>query len=152
MVEIEKLPLSLNPNWTLDSGHDPVSGRERCFLRSATLRIQDGQGGSDIALIVTGDTLRVDTRSNVDMSYENTGLQVDSETAFPLQRLFGETDVLFDQRVDEIKRQFMSGSSVTVTMGFWPTWPVTEAYSARFAIGGYSEASAALKTCDSLLP
>jgi hypothetical protein len=151
-VELEKLPLALNANWTLDSGRDPVSGRERCFLRSATLRIEDGQGGSDISLIITGDTLRVTTRSNVDLSYDNTGLQVDSQPAFPLQGLFGETDVLFDARVDEIKQQLRDGTSATVTLGFWPTWPVTQAYSTRFAVSGYAAASAALQTCDSLIP
>ena len=151
-VELEKLPLALNANWTLDSGRDPVSGRERCFLRSATLRIEDGQGGSDISLIITGDTLRVTTRSNVDLSYDNTGLQVDSQPAFPLQGLFGETDVLFDARVDEIKQQLRDGTFATVTLGFWPTWPVTQAYSTRFAVSGYAAASAALQTCDSLIP
>jgi hypothetical protein len=151
-VELEKLPLAVNPNWTLDWGRDPVSGRERCFLRSNTLRIEDGQGGSDISLMVTGDALRVTTRSNVDLSYADTGLQVDSNTAFPLQGLFRETDVLFDKQVNEIKQQFRSGSSVTVTLGFWPTWPVTQTYSARFAINGYAAASAALQTCDALMP
>lgn len=151
-VDLEKLPLALNPNWTLDSGRDPVSGRDRCFLRSTTQRIEDGQGGSDIWLIFTADALRIVTRSNVDLSYADTGLQVDSNTAFPLQGLFRETNVLFDKRVNEIKQQFRSGSSVTVTLGFWPTWPVTQAYSARFAINGYSAASAALQTCDALMP
>lgn len=133
-------------------GRDPVSGRERCFLRSGTLRIDDGQGGSDISLVFTQDTLRVHTRSNVDLGYEGTGLQVDAETPFPLQRLFRETDVVFSERINDLKRQFGSGSSATVTLGFWPTWPVTQAYSARFAIGGYAAASAALQTCDKLLP
>ncbi len=151
-VELEKLPLELNSNWTLDWGHDPVSGRTRCFLRSNTLRIDDGQGGSEISLIITGDTLRVDTRSNVDLSYDDTGLQVDSETPFPLQSLSGETDVLFDQQVEEIMQQFRRGSSVTVTMGFWPTWPVSRTYSVNFAIGGYPMASEALQKCDGLVP
>lgn len=152
VVELEKLPLAVNSNWTLDAGRDPVSKRNRCFLRSTTLRIEDGQGGSSISLIITADTLRIVTRSNVDLSYRNTGLQVDSNTAFPLQGLFGETDVLFDRRVSEITQQMRNGSSVTVTLGFWPTWPVTQAYSARFPISGYATASAALRTCDSLTP
>lgn len=152
VVELEKLPLAVNPNWTLDSGRDPVSKRDRCFLRSTTQRIEDGQGGSKISLIVTGDTLRVATRSNIDLSYKGTGLQVDSKATFPLQGLFGETDVLFDKRVNEIKQQMLSGSSVTVTLGFWPTWPVTQAYSAQFPISGYATASAALGTCDRLMP
>ncbi len=152
MVELEKLPLEVNSNWTLDWGHDPISGRTRCFLRSSTLRIEDGQGGSKISLIITGDTLRVDTRSNVDLSYDDTGLQVDSKTPFPLQSLFGETDVLFDQQVEEIMQQFRSGSSVTVTMGFWPTWPVSRTYSVNFAISGYAMASEALQKCDGLVP
>lgn len=151
-IELDKLPLAVNPNWTLDSGRDPVSKRDRCFLRSTTQRIEDGQGGSNISLIVTADTLRVATRSNIDLSYKDTGLQVDSKAAFPLQRLFGETDVLFEKRVSEIKQQMLGGSSVTVTLGFWPTWPVTQAYGARFPISGYARASAALATCDRLMP
>lgn len=152
VIELEKLPLAVNPNWTLDSGRDPVSKRNRCFLRSTTQRIEDGQGGSNISLIVTGETLRIATRSNIDLSYKDTGLQVDSKAAFPLQRLFGETDALFDKRVSEIKQQMLGGSSVTVTLGFWPTWPVTQAYSAHFPISGYARASAALATCDRLMP
>jgi len=152
VIELEKLPLAVNPNWTLDSGRDPVSKKDRCFLRSTTQRIDDGQGGSNISLIVTADTLRVATRSSIDLSYKNTGLQVDSKAAFPLQGLFGETDVLFDKRVGEIKQQMLNGSSVTVTLGFWPTWPVTQAYSAHFPINGYATASAALATCDRLMP
>jgi hypothetical protein len=151
-VDLEKLPLALNSNWTLDLGRDPVSGRERCFLRSRTQRIDDGQGGSDISLIFTQDALRVHTRSNVDLSYKGTGLQVDAETPFPLQQLFRETDVVFSARISDIKRQFLSGAAATVTIGFWPTWPVTQAYSARFAIDGYAAASAALQACDKLLP
>jgi len=152
VVELEKLPLKVNPNWTLDSGPDPVSKRDRCFLRSTTQRIDDGQGGSDISLIVTPDSLRFATRSNIDLTYKDTGLQVDSKPVFPLQGLFGETDALFDKRVNEIKQQMLGGSDVTITLGFWPTWPVTQTYSARFAISGYATASAALAACDKLMP
>ncbi len=152
VVELEKLPLKINPNWTLDSGSDPVSKKNRCFLRSTTQRIDDGQGGSNISLIVTADTLRVTTRSSIDLSYKGTGLQVDSNAVFPLQGLFRETDVLFDKRVSDIKQQMLVGSSVTVTLGFWPTWPVTQAYGAHFPISGYATASAALATCDRLMP
>ena len=152
VVELEKLPLKVNPNWTLDSGPDPVSKRDRCFLRSTTQRIDDGQGGSDISLIVTPDSLRFATRSNIDLTYKDTGLQVDSKPVFPLQGLFGETDALFDKRVNEIKQQMLGGSDVTITLGFWPTWPVTQTYSARFAISGYATANAALAACDKLMP
>ena len=103
-------------------------------------------------MIVTADTLRVDTRSNIDLSYENTGLQIDSQAAFPLPGLFGETDVLFKEQYNEIMQQFRSGSSVTVTIGFWPTWPVTRAYSASFAIDGFATANEALQTCEGLVP
>jgi hypothetical protein len=151
-VDLEKLPLALNSNWTLDMGRDPVSGRQRCFLESKTLRIDDGQGGSEISLVFTQDTLRVHTRSNVDMSYDGTGLRVDAEPPFPLQRLFRETDVVFSEKINDIMRQFRNGTSATVTLGFWPTWPVTQAYSARFAIDGYAAASSALQACDKLLP
>jgi hypothetical protein len=152
VVELDKLPLKVNPNWTLDSGRDPVSGKNRCFLRSTTQRIDDGQGGSNISLIVTGDTLRVATRSNIDLTYKDTGLQVDSKPVFPLQGLHGETDALFDKRVNEIRQQMLDGSSVTIFLGFWPTWPVTQTYSARLPISGYATANAALGACDRLMP
>jgi hypothetical protein len=152
VIELDKLPLKVNSNWTLDSGRDPVSKRDRCFLRSTTGRIDDGQGGSNISLIITADTLRFATRSNIDLAYKDTGLQVDSSPAFPLQGLFGETDALFDKRVNEIKQQMLGGSDVTITLGFWPTWPITRTYSARFEISGYATARAALAACDKLMP
>ena len=152
VIELESLPLALNTGWTLDWGQDPVSRTKRCLLRSTTKQIQDGQGESEISLIVTADTLRVDTRSNVDLSYENTGLQIDSGPSFPLPGLFAETDVLFKERYNEIMQQFRRGSSVTVTLGFWPTWPVTQAYSATFAIDGFATALEALRTCDDIAP
>ena len=77
---------------------------------------------------------------------------MDDGEPFPLEGLFGETAVLFENQMPAIDQRLQGSERLTITMGFWPTWPVTRTYSAEFRTAGYWTARQLLSACDRQVP
>lgn len=74
-------------NWSVRLGHDGLRDRSICLLESATLQVHDGQTTTPIKLVYNGEVLIGVTKSNIDLSYQGVGLQVDKRSSYEVDTL-----------------------------------------------------------------
>ena len=134
-------------NWQAALAEDPLTGKSTCLLISAERQSYDGQGKTAIQLIYNGQALIARTRSNIDLSYPGVGLQVDNYDPQPIDRLLGETSVVFDSQPDKIRDQFIQGRRARLALGFWPTWPKTKTVITEFNLLGFTRAWQRFQQC-----
>lgn len=147
---LKKLPLQYE-DWTLDIGDLKGAGQSQCVARNAKPIINDGQSSSSAIVEVTNAFVRVLTDSTIDISYPDTGIKIDDNEQFPLDSVFSDTNVEFDFDVDVLIAQMRKGQKATITLGFWPTWPVTQSYSTEVSLVGFTKVMQKLKSCEQLL-
>ena len=144
-VTMESLPLTIQGEWVLSAMGDT------CNLSTVPVRFDDGQGMSKLQLVFASDYWLVKTQSDIDLSYSGTGLRVDEETYFPIEQLVRESDLKFTKDYAAMTRAFMAGKNLRITLGFWPTWPVTETKTIDVPLQHFARAHRAWKQCLSLI-
>jgi hypothetical protein len=100
---------------------------------------------------VANGELRVKTESNIDVSFNDVGLAVDGKEFIAADGVADEKQVLFQSSADAIIEQFIRGRSVTVYLRFWPSYPATQRYQARFSLIGFTRAYNDYKICSDKL-
>jgi len=144
--ELEHLPMSFNGGWKLDKRPDPIDGKERCLLYSPKLAMFDGYDKSRVQLQVSTSAVIVKAESNLDVSYPQQGLRVDSGGLFAFEsQLLSEKSTYTKKPV---QAAMASGRRLTVALGFWPTWPVTKTQKLTVDLNEFSYAYRALRACD----
>lgn len=144
-VSLDHLPLSIHGQWTLDRNES------RCVLHSAVQKMEDGQGGTNVQLQLSPTELTFTTQSDIDLSYTGTGIRIDGGTPFALENVERRTNLAFSRQRSALLGAMKTGQSLELNLGFWPTWPVTQTYSARFPLQHFAYAYAAWETCNKLL-
>lgn len=144
-VTLETLPLKIADEWTLSASGD------FCTLSTLPVRFDDGQGMSRLQLVFTSQNWLVKTQSDIDMSYSGTGLTVDEGRHFPLEQLVRDTDLMFTKDYAAMTQAFMEARSLSITLGFWPSWPVTETKTITLSLQHFARAHRAWKLCQSLI-
>ena len=147
-LELEELPLTFNL-WTLDLAQTPSASE--CILRSRPVSMEDGQGSTTLTAQITDNAVIFKTRSMIDTSYENTGIQIDQGRQIPLEKLHTEESVIYSSGYGDVMDLMEQGKTLTVSLGFWPTWPVTQAYEAKIDLTNFDQALQSLKQCSLLL-
>lgn len=127
-------------NWQVVITKDPVSKQSTCLLISSTKHTEDGQNSTPIKLIYNGEIFIAATDSNIDLSYADVGLQVDDHSRYTIDRLFKNTDAIFETDAERIRDEFKRGLNAKLILGFWPTWPVTKSYAIDFDLRGFTKA------------
>lgn len=112
--------------------------------------MDDGQGGTRISLWLTATELAFLTESEIDLSYTGTGLTIDGRT-FALETVERRTNPVFSKQRAAILAAMRSGQTLQLSLGFWPTWPITHTYSVSFPIQHFGTAYSAWETCNRLL-
>jgi hypothetical protein len=139
------LPRTLPGGWVLDIRPDQLGSDRRCVLYSAKKPIFDGYENSWVRLQVTTDAIVVNTDSFVDTSYSGQGLRIDNGKLMPFM------PALLNKKSTYTKKPALAamanGTTLTVSLGFWPTWPVTKTQSVSIDLSGFKRAYAALKAC-----
>lgn len=139
------LPMSLDHGWMLDRQPDVVDGTNRCVLLSPTVTIFDGYYPAKMWLRINTVRAWVRSDSNLDTSYPKQGLRVDGRTLAPF------AEQLLDEQTAYTKAPVLSGMAegrtLTVALGFWPTWPKTKTQTASVDLAGFANAYAALRAC-----
>lgn len=144
-VTLESLPITINGEWVLTATGDT------CTLSTVSIRFDDGQGISKLQLVFTSEYWLIKTQSDIDLSYSGTGLKVDEEIYFPLDQLVRESDLKFTKDYAAMTQAFMAGKKLHITLGFWPTWPVTETKTIDVPLQHFARAHRAWKQCLSLI-
>lgn len=146
-VNLEALPITFGA-WRLDLSRvdDPF-----CFLRSADFSMDDGQGQTKLSAQLSQGRFFVKTKSNIDTSYADTGVRVDSGELVSIEKLYRETGIVYEEGLPALLEQLQNGETLNVILGFWPTWPVTQAYAGEIPLQQFSTAYAGLQQCNQLL-
>jgi hypothetical protein len=134
-------------NWQLVIDKDPLTKQTACLMVSATRTTQDGQTTTPVYLLYDGNTFIAKTKSNIDTSYENTGLQVDLKNPHDIDRILDSSSAVFDLQADAIRDEFIKGLRARLTLGFWPTWPKTKSYTIEFSLRGFTATYNAFQRC-----
>lgn len=144
-VTLESLPLNIQDEWMLSANGD------FCTLSTSTVSFDDGQGLSKLQLVFTPHHWLVKTQSDIDMSYSGTGLTVDEGRHFPLDQVVRESDLMFTLDYAAMTQAFIQGRSLRITLGFWPSWPVTETKTVQLPLTHFARAHRAWELCQSLI-
>ena len=139
------MPLTIRDQWVLDRSES------QCFLKSAPVRMEDGQGGTRVTLHIAPGSLSINTESDIDLSYTGTGINIDGSRHFGLETVDRRTNLSFSKQRQAILASMQSGRDLQVTLGFWPTWPVTQTYSVHIPLTHFATAMNAWETCNQLL-
>jgi hypothetical protein len=127
--------------WTATMHRDPVTRQSRCLLISETLTTSDGYDSTPVYLAMDGVSLQVVTESELDTSFNDLRLEVDTEPPVYSDQIIHKKMILvFDQDIPKLIEQFRGGQTVTVHLRFWPTWPVTQSFPIEFSLIGFSKA------------
>jgi hypothetical protein len=145
VVTLESLPMTIQGEWVLSAVGDT------CSLGTLPIRFDDGQGMSKLQLVLTPQHWLIKTQSDIDLSYRGTGLRVDEGRYFPLGQLVRQSDLMFVDEREVMTQAFISGKSLHITLGFWPTWPVTETKTITISLQHFASAHRAWKQCLSLI-
>ena len=147
-LKLEELPITFNL-WTLELAQ--TASASECMLRSKAVPMEDGQGSTTLMAQITEDAFILKTRSIIDTSYENTGIQIDQGQQIPIEQLHTEESVIYSSGYTRAMNLMKQGQTLTVSLGFWPTWPITQAYEAQIDLTSFDQALESLKYCSLLL-
>lgn len=128
------------PTWRVVVGHDPLQDRTACLMESMRVTVHDGQTTTPMRFSYNGTAFLVTTNSNIDISYPNTGLQVDTHPRIAIERVYKTTNIIFAGDAARIREQFMHGIVAKLSLGFWPTWPQGDTVVAKFSLIGFTRA------------
>jgi hypothetical protein len=134
-------------NWQLVLAEDPISNQTVCLMVSAMKQTEDGQTSTPVSLIYNGKIFIAKTKSNIDLSYPDIGLQADNHTPHNIDRLHKKTSVVFDAQAIQIRDEFIKGLNGKLTLGFWPTWPKTRSFVTEFDLRGFTKTYQAFRRC-----
>lgn len=133
--------------WTAESTQDPLTRQEHCLLRSDTQNLQDGYGETPVTLVFNGEALLVVTTSDIDPGFSDLEIMVDDKVSFKTVKVAKKTIVQFDSDLPSLVEQFKAGSWATVYLRFWPTWPATQRFPAKFTLKGFTKAYSDFERC-----
>ena len=149
-VTLESLPMTFGNQWTLDRAPNPISGKTECILTSESVNIFDGYEQTDVQLYLTSGAIFAKTQSNIDLSYPETGLRVDSSGLRAFEKVAKLTNAVISSDVDGVLASMVPGQQVVVRLGFWPTWPMTSTREVIFQLEGFPEALRGLQACEEM--
>ncbi|OZG73296.1 hypothetical protein BTA51_12545 [Hahella sp. CCB-MM4] len=141
----EDLPYDFG-TWTLERNWDNQHP-DTCRLVSSMHKISDGYELTNIRAEVLLDGINIYTGSNIDLTYENSGIQIDSLSLVPYSGLIGESNATVQGDFTEM---LANAGEMTVNLGFWPTWPKTETQQLVLPLEDMRLAIPAMLNCKNL--
>lgn len=124
-------------DWSLHQGTTKNPG---CALETANATIHDGYQDTRIRLNIDDRRLLVITESNIDNGFDDIGLQIDNRATIPADAVADEQNVLFNSDIATIIEQFRKGNRARIHLRFWPSYPATQRYTAKFSLMGFTRA------------
>lgn len=144
---VKMLPIS-HGDWILNVKNMHSPDKKQCVAVNSVSVIDDGYSGSSVTVEVTANAIHIYTESIVDVSYLDMGIAVDKFDRVDIDSIFSETNVAFNFHVDQLIAQMHKGDTAVLTLGFWPSWPMTHTYSTDISLSGFSKIMNKLGVCD----
>ena len=145
--------------WTVKREYNQMGNVARCVLVSDTLPVNDGYQETQAYILVSTDAIVVKTKTPLDDSFADIGLQVDKNDFITMDKVLEERSALFASSYTKILEQFKKElvplkkgqkpqiSKVRVQLRFWPTWPATGTHDVEFSLAGFSKAYMDMVAC-----
>lgn len=131
---LDLLPKVIGGNWVLKYDY------HGCSLYSLTRFMNDGVGTTPVTLKLSSQGWEVMTDSELEYNHPEAGLTLDSQTFFKLEQVERKTNGRFSRQSYSISRAMRSATMATVSLSFWPSWPVTDVISTTLSVDGFREA------------
>lgn len=147
-ISLEDFPLQLD-NWKVSVKGDAAS--PICMLTSTPEVIEDGHGGTTVSLQIAKGEITLLTGANIDSSYADTGLSVDSHEQHSIETIKDKTNLIYKKGFRSLIQQMRKGESLEVSLGFWPTWPITRSYQTEIDLERFKEAFLNLSRCSKFI-
>ena len=149
---LDQLPLTLNGGWIVDIKKTPTKLEEECVLYHERIGFFDGYKDSNLKVYLTSSQIMIESDSNFDFSYPDTGLYVEDNNG---NQSFHTLIISSQKTIASITFDLddylnMPSKSLMVKTGFWPSWPVTETKTITFPFNEINIMSNTLNTCTSL--
>jgi len=119
-------------NWKVVFEKDPASRKKVCLMVSKTNKMQDGQSKTPVYLIYNGHIFFAKTKSNIDLSYPDLGLQIDKHPQHKISVLYKKSSAAFTSHTVKMRDEFIQGLDARLTLAFWPSWPKTGSFDSHF--------------------
>lgn len=139
---LDQLPITIQNTWIL-SGH-----QNHCSLKTVAVTMDDGAGKTPLYLELTNSAWMIQTKSDIDSTYPDTGLFLSNGPHIPLESVVKDTKIAITKQKQQLTDALKTAESVRVALGFWPTWPITETRSQTIPVAHFPQAYAAWETCN----
>lgn len=153
LTSLDQTPLTLSNGWVVKIATLPLSNSELCILYNERKGVFDGYKDNNVKLYLTTSQLVIQSDSNFDLTYPETGLYVENnekETLVESLTMSSQQNIALS--TFSLNNYLDSApQSLTVKSGFWPSWPITETRTISFSMNEISQMVTTLNTCSSLL-
>lgn len=137
IIVVLLVPAAAPANWTV---YPATAGSQGCVLETDNITVHDGYQDTWVRLNINDERLLVMTDSNIDAGFDDTGLQVDGKAVITGAAVVDEKDLRYGADMATIIEQFRKGGRVRIYLRFWPSYPATQRYEARFSLAGFTRA------------
>jgi len=146
-ISTEKYPLAFGENWFLNKSEGSSTLKNDCFITSKTITLFDGYTDTTFFLQLSMTEILLKTDSNIDLSYPEVGIQIDSLVAHQITHITSPNIATISEHYKELTSQLVNGQQVTIKLGFWPTWPITRTRHIQYDLKSFNEAYQMLLDC-----
>lgn len=143
--KIDELPITMKGGWQLDRTQD------YCVLRGQEISMLDGQGTTQVKIQLMPNQWSVITDSDIDLSYPNVGITTDTGQQLLLGKVMDETIALVTSDFDLATKALLGAQKITIALGFWPTWPVTDTQTLTLTMEHFPAAYLTWQECQKKL-
>jgi len=129
--------------WSSDINKHPINNLKECQLRSKIQTKPDGVSNIRLVFVFNSKHLFVLTDGNIDTEYKNTGITIkgpDATKRYGFNQISKKTNVVFPNFTRKHINKILAAKSISVTLGFWPTWPKTKPITTSVSLHGFAEA------------
>ncbi len=131
------------PQWFTVIGKHLITGVKECQLTSSTQTIFDGVSKIKIKFVFSRLHLLIATNANIDTSYKNTGVAINTAERtrkFSLYDTNKKTNIVLANFTIKHVMHVINAKSISVTLGFWPSWPKTKTHTVNVKLDGFTNA------------
>ena len=119
----------------------------KCVLESNKIDFFDGHDNTGLKFRVMNDELFLLTKSNIDMSFNDVGVQVGKNEFLHADHVVKDQNVVINKEMPKFLTQLRKTNNTRVQLRFWPTYPATQAYSEVVTLDGFLSAYKAYQDC-----
>ena len=119
----------------------------KCVLESNKIDFYDGHDNTGLKFRMLDNELYLITRSNIDISFKDVGLQVGKNDFLHADSVVRDQNVVISKELPRFLTQLRKSSKARVQLRFWPSYPATKSYSEVVALEGFLPAYKSYMDC-----